>query len=42
MESIDAFRLDGKVVIITGAARGLGLKIAEGFAGAGASVGIST
>ena len=32
------FRLDGRVALISGAARGLGLEIARGLAGAGATV----
>jgi 2-deoxy-D-gluconate 3-dehydrogenase len=35
---LDAFRLDGKVAIVTGAARGLGQAIAIGLAEAGASI----
>jgi 2-deoxy-D-gluconate 3-dehydrogenase len=35
---IDAFRLDGRVAIVTGAARGLGQGLALGLAGAGADV----
>jgi 7-alpha-hydroxysteroid dehydrogenase len=34
----DAFRLDGKVAIITGAGRGIGASIARTYAGAGADV----
>ena len=35
---LDAFRLDGKSAIVTGAARGLGRSMAEGLAEAGADV----
>ncbi|MDP6356221.1 MAG: glucose 1-dehydrogenase [Planctomycetota bacterium] len=35
---IDGFRLDGKVSLVTGASRGLGLAIAEGLAGAGSDL----
>jgi gluconate 5-dehydrogenase len=38
MGSIDLFRLDGRVAMVTGASRGLGRAIAIGFAQAGASV----
>ena len=35
---IDCFRLDGKVSLVTGASRGLGLAIAEALAGAGSDL----
>lgn len=35
MRAIDKFRLDGKVSIVTGASRGIGLAMAEALAGAG-------
>jgi len=35
---LDLFRLDGKVVIVTGASSGLGVSFAQGFAVAGADV----
>jgi NAD(P)-dependent dehydrogenase (short-subunit alcohol dehydrogenase family) len=37
-----AFRLDGKVVLVTGASKGLGRAMALGFAGAGADVVVSS
>ena len=36
--SLDLFRLDGKVALVTGASRGLGAAMAVGLAGAGADV----
>ncbi|MCD6639404.1 MAG: glucose 1-dehydrogenase [Nocardioides sp.] len=38
MSVLDMFRLDGKVVIVTGASSGLGVAFAHGFAQAGADV----
>ena len=38
MDSSKAFRLDGKVALISGAARGIGAAVAEALAGAGAAV----
>lgn len=37
---LDAFRLDGRVALVTGAARGLGQGIALGLAGAGADIAV--
>ena len=38
MSVLDSFRLDGKVVIVTGASSGLGVSFAQGFAEAGADL----
>ena len=38
MSVLDSFRLDGKVVIVTGASSGLGVAFAQGFAEAGADL----
>jgi NAD(P)-dependent dehydrogenase (short-subunit alcohol dehydrogenase family) len=38
MSILDLFRLDGKVVIVTGASSGLGVSFAQGFAEAGADL----
>ena len=40
MSILDAFRLDGKVAIVTGASSGLGVAFATGFAEAGADIAI--
>ena len=38
MTSLDLFRLDGRVAIVTGASSGLGVAFAQGLAEAGADV----
>ena len=40
MTSLDLFRLDGQVAVVTGGAGGLGAAIARGLAGAGAAVAV--
>ncbi len=41
MSVLDRFRIDGKVALVTGGSRGLGLQMAEGLGEAGAAVAIT-
>ena len=39
--NLERFSLSGRIALVTGATRGLGLEIARGMAGAGAVVGVN-